>query len=121
MTTPDLQAAAAAIELAEQVIGTAIARLTELGGPDAQHVFAYDLAHAGAGVMTAKGMLQYGSRGDIEARLTCGFAADAVHDLVSKLIGRDELWGVDPAVLASVLEGIELRSQRRRWYQRARG
>lgn len=28
---------------------------------------------------------------------------------------------VDPAVLASVLERIELRSQRRRWYQRARG
>jgi (2S)-methylsuccinyl-CoA dehydrogenase len=100
MTTPDLRAATAAIDLAGQAIGKAIARLTELGGPDAQQVFAYDLAHAGAGVATAKAMLEYGALGDDEARLTCGFAADVVHDLVSKLIGRDELWGVDPTLLA---------------------
>ncbi len=100
MTTPDLAGAAAAIELAEAAIGKAIARLTELGGPDQQQVFAYELAHAGAGVATARAMLEYGARGDVEARLTCGFAADAIHDLVSKLIGRDGLWGVDPAMLA---------------------
>jgi (2S)-methylsuccinyl-CoA dehydrogenase len=100
MTTPDLQAAEAAIELADQAIAKAIARLTELGGPDAQQVFAYDLAHAGAGVATARAMLAYGAQGDAEARLTCGFAADVIHDLVSKLIGRDELWGVDPVLLA---------------------
>ena len=75
-------------------------RLAELGGPDRQQVFAYDLAHAAAGVATAKAMLAYGERGDVEARLTCGFVADAVHDLVSKLIGREQLWGVDPVLLA---------------------
>ena len=100
MTTPDLQAAAAAIELAEQAIGKAIARLTELGGPDAQQVLAYDLAHAGAGVATAKSMLQYGALGDAEARLTCGFAADVVHDLATKVIGREELWGVELSMLS---------------------
>jgi (2S)-methylsuccinyl-CoA dehydrogenase len=105
MTTPDtpepnLAGADEAIALAERAIALAATRLAELGGPDAQQVFAYDLAHAAAGVRTARSMLAYGERGEVEARLACGFAADAVHDLVSKLIGRDELWGVDPALLA---------------------
>ena len=85
---PDLPAAQAAIELADEVIAKAIARLTELGGPDQQQVFAYELAHAGAGIATARGMLEYGAKGDVEARLTCGFAADALHDLATRLLGR---------------------------------
>ena len=76
MTTGDLTSARRAVELAEQAIGTAVSRLTELGGPDAQQVFAYDLAHAGAGVATARAMVDYGEHGDTEARLACGFAAD---------------------------------------------
>jgi (2S)-methylsuccinyl-CoA dehydrogenase len=96
----DLTAATTAVELAEQAIAAAIARLRESGGPDAQQVFAYELAHAGAAVATARAMLEYGARGDDEARLTCGFVADAVQDLVSRLIGREQLWGVDPAQLA---------------------
>jgi len=99
MTTHDLQAAAAAIALADDAIAKAIARLTELGGPDQQQVFAYELAHAGAGVATAKAMLAYGAKGDVEANLTCGFAADAIHDLITKLVGREELWGVDLAAM----------------------
>ncbi len=100
MTVPDLAPARTVVELAEQAVGQAVRRLAELGGPDRQQVFAYDLAHAAAGVATARAMLTYGERGEIEARLTCGFVADAVHDLVSKLIGRDQLWGVDPVLLA---------------------
>ena len=46
--TPDLPGASQAVELAEQAIALASARLTELGGPDRQQVFAYELAHAGA-------------------------------------------------------------------------
>ena len=99
MTTPDLQAASAALDLADQAITTAIARLTELGGPDRQQVFAYELAHAGAGVATAKSMLTYAAHGETETLLTCAFAADVIHDLVAKLIGRDQLWGVDPGLL----------------------
>ena len=30
-------------------------------------------------IATAKAMLEYGAKGDVEARLTCGFAADALH------------------------------------------
>jgi (2S)-methylsuccinyl-CoA dehydrogenase len=106
MTTPDVQAAAAAIDLADSAIAKAITRLTELGGPDQQQVFAYELAHAGAGIATAKAMLDYGAKGDIEARLTCGFAADAIHDLVTKLIGRETLWGVEASSLSGVHEFV---------------
>jgi (2S)-methylsuccinyl-CoA dehydrogenase len=101
MTSPDLAAAAAALDTADTVIAAAIDRLTELGGPDANQVFAYDLAHAGAGITTAKGMLDYGAKGDVEAALTCGFAADTIHDLATKLLGREDTWGVAPDALAS--------------------
>jgi (2S)-methylsuccinyl-CoA dehydrogenase len=100
MSIGDLTAARAAVELAQQAIEQAIARLTELGGPDQNQVFGYELAHAGAGVATATAMLDYGDHGDVEARLACGFAADVIHDLVSRLIGREQLWGVEPVLLA---------------------
>jgi len=106
MTTPDLQAASAAIDLADSAIATAIARLTELGGPDQQQVFAYELAHAGAGIATAKAMLAYGAKGDVEAALTCGFAADVIHDLVTKVIGREHLWGVEASSLSGAHEFV---------------
>ena len=104
---PDLDAATSVIELAQGVIGKAVARLTELGGPDAQQVFAYELAHGGAGIATAKSMLSYGAKGDLEARLTCGFVADAVHDLASKVLGREQLWGVGHDALADAASFIE--------------
>ena len=107
MTTHDLQAAASVIALAEGVVGKAIRRLAELGGPDAQQVLAYDVAHAASAVSTARSMLDYGAKGDTEAALTCGFVADAVHDLVTKLIGREELWGADPAVLAPAHDFVQ--------------
>jgi (2S)-methylsuccinyl-CoA dehydrogenase len=107
VTTTDLDAARHVLEVADGVIDAAIARLTELGGPDAQQVFAYDLAHAGAGIATAKSMLAYGAKGDLEARLTCGFVADAVHDLASKLLGRESLWGVEPGALTAAGEFLE--------------
>jgi (2S)-methylsuccinyl-CoA dehydrogenase len=100
MTTPDLAAAEAAIETAEAVIAKAIAHLTELGGPDQNQVFAYDLAHGGAGIATARAMLGYGKKGELEASLTCGFAADAVYELGCKLLGREDLWGVEHGALA---------------------
>ncbi len=98
--TIDLSAAADAVALADGVIGTAVRRLNDTGGPDANQVFAYDLAHAASAAATARALLDYGAKGDIESRIACAFAADMVHDLVSRLIGRDELWGVDPAALS---------------------
>ena len=96
----DLVFAARAIELSDAIVGKGVRTLTATGGPDIQQVLAYDLAHAGAAVETARSMLDYGAKGEIEATLTCAFVADMVHDLVSRLIGREKLWGVDSSSLA---------------------
>ena len=37
----------------------------------------------------ARALLDYGAKGDVEAAITCAFVADAVHDLASKLFGRE--------------------------------
>jgi (2S)-methylsuccinyl-CoA dehydrogenase len=49
-------------------------------------------------------MLDYGAKGDLEADLTCGFVAEALHDLGSRLIGREAVWRVDADPLAGARE-----------------
>lgn len=100
MTLPDLQAAASVIDLAQRVVGRGVRHLAELGSPDQHQVLAYDLAHAAAAVETARSLLDYGAKGDVEGRITCAFAADMVHDILTRLMGREELWGVEPSPLA---------------------
>ena len=99
-SSADLVIAARTIELADAIVGKGVRTLATNGGPDAQQVLAYDLAHAGAAVETARSMLDYGAKGELEAKLTCAFVADMVHDLVTRLVGREKLWGVDPSTLA---------------------
>ena len=99
MTTPDLDAAASAIDAADRVVSAATARLAEHGSVDEDQVLAYDLAHAASAVATGRAMLDYGAKGDLEGRLTCAFVADAVAELGSKVFGREELWGVKPDAL----------------------
>jgi (2S)-methylsuccinyl-CoA dehydrogenase len=120
MSAPDLHAAAHAVDIAEAAVQRAVRRLAATGGPDIEQVLAYELAHAAAGVATARSLLDYGAKGEAEAALTNAFVADVVHDIVGKLIGREALWGVDatsfapthdfvvaqrdPAVLASLAD-----------------
>src|SRR6476659_8066342 len=59
---PDLVAAADAVDEASGVVGRAARHLADSGGPDAQQVLAYDLAHVAAQVATARAMLDYGAR-----------------------------------------------------------
>ncbi|MGB8861950.1 MAG: acyl-CoA dehydrogenase family protein [Ilumatobacteraceae bacterium] len=99
LAAPDLAAAAAVIELAGGVVGAGIRHLAGNGGPDANQVLAYDLAHAGAQVATARALLEYGAKGDVEARITCAFAAEMVHDLITRIAGRERLWGIEIAPL----------------------
>ncbi|MDP9465072.1 MAG: hypothetical protein M3P52_10645 [Actinomycetota bacterium] len=80
LPTPDLVAAADTVEIANNVVGKAIRHLAAGGGPDRHQVLAYDLAHAAAQVAAARAMLDYGAKGDLEARITCAFTADIVHD-----------------------------------------
>ena len=96
---PDLSAAADAVALADGVIGAAARHLDELGGPETNQVLAYDVAHAASGVATARALLDYGAKGEVEARLACAFVADTVHDLITRLAGREALWGVETAPL----------------------
>ena len=99
-TVPDLAAAADAVDLADGVIGAAVRRLAATGGPDAHQVLAYDVAHAAAAAATARALLDYGTNGEDEARIACAFTAEMVHDLLTRLAGREQLWDVEPDALA---------------------
>jgi (2S)-methylsuccinyl-CoA dehydrogenase len=101
MSGADLQAATDAVELAEGVVRTGFATLAAGGGPDSNQVVAYDLAHAAAQAATARAMLAYGARGADEADLTCAFVADMIHDLITRVAGRESLWGLEVAPLRS--------------------
>ncbi len=98
VTPADLDAARGALETAQAVVDSAIDQLAESGIDDNQ-VLAYDTAHAAAAVMAARGLLEYGSKGEQEAAVTCAFAADVIADLASKLYGREDEWGVQPGAL----------------------
>src|SRR5207248_11020192 len=96
---PDLAAAAAAVDLAKGVVETVASHLhgTDL---DANQVVAYDFAHAASAVENARAVLDYGAKGDVEARITCAFVADSVYDLMVKVLGREAAWGVSEDALA---------------------
>ena len=99
--TIDLSQAAAALDTAQQVLDAGIARLAADGIDDNQ-VLAYDIAHAAAGVMAARGLLSYGAKGTDEAKVTSAFTADVLADLAAKLFGREDEWGVGNDALDAV-------------------
>ena len=102
VASPDLPAAADVIDLADRVVGTAVRHLASLdGGADVHQVLAYDLAHAASAVATAKSLLDYGNKGDVEAKITCAYAADMAHELASKILGREEDWGLERDAMAN--------------------
>ena len=96
---PDLTAAAAAVETARAVVDSGFGHLAAGGEADSDQVVAYDLAHAAAAVETARALLDYGGKGDVEARIACAFVADAVHDVATRMLGREEEWGTSPSAL----------------------
>ena len=87
----DLTTAATIVEGVAALLRRAIQRLAEAGGPERQQTLAYDLAHASAALETARSLIDYGAKGELEATITCAFVADMVHDLSSRLIGREQL------------------------------
>jgi (2S)-methylsuccinyl-CoA dehydrogenase len=99
MPSPDLAAAAAAVDVARAVVDTGVATLAGAGGPEVAQVLAYDVAHAAAAVATARSLLDYGSKGEVESRITCAFVADAVADIAGRTFGRESLWGLQPGAL----------------------
>jgi len=103
---PDLTAAAAAIDAAQSVVDSCATAIAANGGIDANQAVAYDLAHAASAVDCGRAMLAYGAKGDAEARLTCGFVADAVFDVAAKVLGREAQWGVEPGALDAAMDFV---------------
>jgi (2S)-methylsuccinyl-CoA dehydrogenase len=101
MTTPDLAAAAGAVDAARAAVASGITALGAAGSIDDNQVLAYDVAHAAAAVEAARTMLDYGNRGPVEAGLTAAFVADVVAGLAAAVFGREESWGVAPDALDS--------------------
>jgi (2S)-methylsuccinyl-CoA dehydrogenase len=83
--------------LAVQVVVDGKADVDKL---DEHQVVAYDLAHAAAGIEASKVMCAYGEHGELESMLACAFVADAIADIMGRLVGRDGTWGVNPAEVA---------------------
>jgi len=100
---PDLNAVAGAVELAKRVVDGAARHLAGAGGPDAHQVVAYDLAHAAAAVENARAVIDYGNKGHVEARIACAFVADAVFDVATRILGREEDFGTTPGVLSDAI------------------
>lgn len=94
-TTPLLEAATVAIEIAQEVVDRACDAVRARGGVDANQVVAYDIAHAAAAVTTGRAALVYGHQGHTEGRIAAAFVADVVADLAGRVAGREALWGVE--------------------------
>ncbi|MBM3661675.1 MAG: acyl-CoA dehydrogenase [Actinobacteria bacterium] len=104
-TSADLVATATVLDAAQAVVDAGVGRLAK-DGIDTNQVLAYDVAHAAAAVMAARGLLSYGSRGDTESLITAAFTADALADLAGKVFGREAEWGVSPTALDSTREFV---------------
>ena len=106
-TTPDLATAAKVIDIAQSMVDTAISTLKAQGGPEKNQTLAYDIAHVAAAVATSRSLLEYGAKGTDEGNITCAFTADMVHDFISRLIGREKLWGVDPSQMSAAHDFVQ--------------
>src|SRR5207302_10899333 len=99
---PDLTAAADAVDLAKGVVDGAARHLAG-ADVDANQVATYVLAHAAAAAENARAVLDYGAKGEVEARIACAFAADAVYDVMTRTLGREPQWGMEEGALARAL------------------
>ena len=97
-----VEAAAGIIETASNTLATRSAENGRISVDllDRQQIAAYDLAHAASAVAGSQVMLTYALHGEFEARLSFAYIADVIADLASRMVGRQDSWGVDAVVLA---------------------
>ncbi|MGH9025208.1 MAG: acyl-CoA dehydrogenase family protein [Acidimicrobiia bacterium] len=114
--TDQLPAAEAAVAVAADVVQAAagqLARASSDGGNlsvarlDEHQALAYDLAHAASAVEGCRAILEYAEHGELESMLARAYVADAVADLGAKMLGREQIWGVDAGELAPALPFVE--------------
>jgi (2S)-methylsuccinyl-CoA dehydrogenase len=103
--TPDLSAAAGAVDLASSVVD-GLARHLSVAEIDDQQALSYDIAHSAAAVRTARAALRYGAVGTVEACIACAFTADMIAELAARTTGRESSWGVSPGWTAPAAEFI---------------
>ena len=99
----DLTAASDVVDLCQHAIDDAarhLARQSRGGHGDDDQPVLYDLAHSAASVAIARSVLEYGAAGDNEAAVACGFVADAAYDLMIRVLGREQQWGLQRDTLA---------------------
>jgi (2S)-methylsuccinyl-CoA dehydrogenase len=100
---PDLPAAASAVDVAKAVVDAGFRHLAANGDVETDQVVAYDLAHAAAAAENARAVLDYGAKGDVEARIACAFVADAIYEVAVRLLGREAEWEAKPGALDPAL------------------
>ncbi|MEY3389505.1 MAG: hypothetical protein RLZ74_1111, partial [Actinomycetota bacterium] len=105
-TTSDITRAAEVVDVARGVVRTGIATLVASGGPEIHQQLAYDIAHSAAAVETASSLIDYGAKGETEGLITCAFVADMVHEVASRILGRESLWGVSSQPFSSVMDFV---------------
>lgn len=110
-----LSQARIAVEAAAGVVDVAARRLAAQSAVDGRlsvakldehQVLAYDLAHAAAAVEAGRVMLDYATKGDIEAKLAYAFIADSIAELATKLVGRADVWGSDGSALEAAADFV---------------
>jgi len=110
MVPVKLDDAAHALGAAGAAVSETWARLGRRQGDsdaaETHQVAAYDLAHASAVLAAAHTMLDYGAHGETEARLACAFAAEAVHEVAARSLGREDEWGDCRAALLGALDEV---------------
>jgi (2S)-methylsuccinyl-CoA dehydrogenase len=88
------------------VVDDGVRHLATTGDVDVDQVVAYDLAHAAAAVENARTVLEYGSRGEAEARIASAFVADAVYEVARKTFWREGAWGIEPGALDAAADFV---------------
>jgi (2S)-methylsuccinyl-CoA dehydrogenase len=103
-----LEGAAAALDLIDELVRATSGYLAEAGHDalEVHQAVAYDLAHVAAGAATARAALRYGAHGTVEAGLALAFCSDAVAEAASRMLGREDQWGVDAATVAAALSRV---------------
>src|SRR5262245_41147029 len=113
--TARLEAAAAAVDAAAELTATAAEHLARASAEDGRvsvakldrhQILAYDLAHAASALEGCRVMLDYGGHGELEGLLAGAVVAHTGADIAARVVARDEVWGVSPAVLNPALEFV---------------
>ena len=104
----DLTAAASVVDFCKGAVDAGVRHLASKGGRadaivEANQQIAYDLAHAASAVENARAVIDYGNKGGLEAQLACAFVADVAFDVATRILAREEEWGLEPGALDAVL------------------